>query len=209
MQLLLTTLLVAATIGSASATIITYDTTGSVFTVVGGVNQPPLTSSFTVSNGAGSSATITYLNIVPGSTFNDAAPGTNIQYGVFQTTFSGPAAPPEIPITIPAFTFILHVNETGPIAQSGLITGSSAGGTVTQNTNTVNVSYSPLTIKLGNTFFNIDPTTRFPAPSTGNGAVAITGTAVGPVPEPGTMLLLGAGLIGFGFSARKKFLNRS
>ena len=198
--------LAAATIGSANASMINFNTTGSIFTTVGG--SPNNTNTFTVSSGA-SSATVTYFNVVAaGTNFDDASPGTNIQLGVFQTTFAGP----DVNITIPAFTFVLHINETSPFVQSGNSTAaysSSSGGTISLNSSNVNLTFAPTTLTLGQTRYTVFNPTPLVSPSTGNGFSTIQGFGVSSVPEPSTMFLLGAGLIGVGFYARKKFLNRS
>ena len=201
--------LAAATIGSASASIINFNTVGSLFTTVGG--SPNNTNTFTVNSGA-SSATVTYFNVVAASTnFDDASPGSNIQLGVFQTTYLGT----DVSIVIPSFTFVLHINETSPFVQAGTstntaATSSSSGGSISLNSSNVNISFAPTTLTLGQTLYTVFNPTPLVAPTTGSGYSTIQGNGIGVgVPEPGTMFLLGAGLIGVGFSARKKFLNRS
>lgn len=201
--------LAVATIGSASASIINFNTAGSIFSVVNGNNNT--TNSFSVNSGA-SSATVTYFNVTAATgNFDDASPGSNIQLGVFQTTFTGP----DVNIIIPAFTFVLKINETSPVIQSGsttntAATSSSSGGTISMNSSSVSITFAPATLTLGKTLYTVFNPTALVAPTTGNGFATIQGNGVGVgVPEPGTMFLLGAGLIGVGFSARKKFLNRS
>ena len=206
MKLLATlAVLVAATIGSASATVIQYNTVGSAFTT------PQTGSSLVFNNGLGSAATITYTPVVGGS-FDDGGAGTNISYGFFTTSFTGTDAS----IAIPAFTFNLIVNETGPSPSTRTVAASSPGGSISQNTNNVNVSYVPTTFSLPSaaavvkTNFTIFTPTPLVPPTTNAGVATVQGFAVGSsVPEPGSLVLLGAGLIGLGFTARKKFTSRS
>lgn len=204
--------LVAATIGSASATVINYDTTGSVFTVVGGVNQAPGTIGFTTPGTISSNAAVIQYFNVPAvvTTVDDAAPGSFIQLGVFQSSYFGT----DTNIAIPAFTFVLHVNDT-TAGTTQLVTGSyGGGGTISSNSSNISVTFSPTSFTLGTTAFTVFTPTPIVAPSSNGGASSIQAFVLGvpppsSTPEPGTMLLMGAGLLGVGFSARKKFSTRS
>lgn len=196
--------LVAATIGSAGAAVITYNTTGSSFSVVGGVVQAPNTTSFTSSNGA-SSATLSFFSIPPASSVDDTN-GSILQYGIFQSTFTGP----DVNVVIPSFTFVLNVNNMTS-GTSALVTGTSIGNSISADSSNVLVTFSPTAFTLGNSNFSVFNPTPIVAPSTGGGFSTVEGFVIGgenPIPEPGTMLLLGAGLLGIGFSARKKFTGR-
>ena len=197
-------LLAAATIGSASATVITYDTTGTSFTTIGGVVQAPGVISFTRANGA-SSASVFYANITAGSSFDDLAPGTVLSFGVLGDTYNATGG--DITIVIPSFTLTLQFNTN---VGNKTIIGSSSGGTISQNSSNVFVSFVPTSFSIGSTNYTVPVVTGIPPSTSLGGQASVQGFAVSnTVPEPGTMFLLGAGLIGVGFSARKKFLNRS
>lgn len=192
--------LAAATIGSASAKLINYDTTGSTFTTIGGVLQGPGVISFSRNQGA-STATVYYNNITVGSNFDDF-PGSVLSYGVLGDTFTGA----DTNIVIPSFTLTLKYNSN---YGGQVITGSSSGGVISLNSSTVFVSFVPSSFSIGTTNYSVPVTTGIPPFTSLGGQASIQGFATSTVPEPSTMFLLGAGLIGVGFSARKKFLNRS
>ena len=196
--------LAVATIGSASAKIISYDTSGSSFTIIGGVPQGPGVISFMRANGA-SSATVYYGNITAPSSFDDTAPGTVLSFGVLGNTYNATGG--DVPIAIPSFTLTLNFNTN---FGNRVITGSSSGGVISQNSSNVFVSFVPTSFSIGTTAYTVPNTTGIPPSTSLGGQASIQGFATSTtVPEPSTMFLLGAGLIGVGFSARKKFLNRS
>jgi hypothetical protein len=204
--------LAVAICGSASATIINYNTAGSTFTTIGGAAQGPGVIAFTRSSGA-SSYTISYANIIAGSSFDDAFPGTVISYGVFQDQYTNGVAPGtpggagDVVIAVPSFTLTVLLNTSkGNISFSG----SSSGGNISQNSSNVMVTFSPAAFNIGIDAYTVNNPTGIPPSTSLGGQASIQGFASSTtVPEPGTMFLLGAGLIGVGFSARKKFLSRS
>lgn len=196
----------------ASATVINYDTTGSSFT--GTFNGTAATGTSISATSGDSTAILSYTPVAPGSTFDDANPGTNISYGFFTLSFSGL----NTPIAFPTFTFSLNVNETAPGVGSQLISAVSNNGSVSTNSSTVNVYYVPTAFTLPsalspNTAFTIVNPTQV-VPSTTNGGVSsVQGFAVGnsatATPEPATMFLMGASFLGVGALSRKKlFLYR-
>lgn len=212
MKLTATFTLLVASLGSASGSLITYNTTDSSFT--GTFNGSAVSGSSISATSGASTATLTYSPIVGGSTFNDAAPGTNISYGFFTLSFSGPAAS----IPFPVFNFSLKVNETAPGVGTQSIVAVSTAGQVSANSSNVNVFYVPTTFTLPssltpNTAYTIVNPTQIVAPTTNGGVSSIQGFAVGgpasSTPEPMSSLLMGAGLIGLGGLSRWRLFRRS
>ncbi len=201
------TALVAATISSAGASVVQYNTNGSAFS-----NTTATLSSS--SNGAN-----TVLSVTTGTasiTLSYAGPGapptadvivnspTNISYGFFDLNFSGTGT-----VNVPMFTFTVKVNDVTN-GLTGSFVGTSAPATVTSLQSTINIFDSPLTFTLGADVFNINSPTPIVAQTTLQGQSSIQGQVLSnAVPEPGTMLMMGAGLLGVAFTARKKFANRS
>ena len=191
-------------VASASASIITYDTAGSAY-VTGGTGQ-----TLTVTNGSGT-ATLTYHPpsngsgpCTPANVCSVNAP-SNISYGFFQITVSADGS-----YTIPAFTFDLLLSDDSDALPSVTITGTSSGGTITRTgpagSSNVDIIWSPTSINEGTALFTITSPTQIVDPTTLVGESSIQGT-VSPntgTPEPTTMLLMGAGLLGVGFIARRK-----
>ncbi len=179
--------LVAATIGSASATPIQYSTTGSVFQSTG-------TNVLTAGT-----VTITFNSIA--STLVNAP--TGISYGFVDVNYvSGPNQ------AVPAFQLNLVVNNITD-GVSGMFLVTSAGGSVGQGQDTIVVSFSPIPLVLGTASFTANSPLNFTASNTLAGQTSFQGGVnLSNAPEPGTMFLLGAGLIGIGISARKKFAKR-
>lgn len=200
------TALVAATIGSAGASVVQYNTNGSAFS----------STSATVSNSANGANTV--LSVSTGTataTLSYAGPGappsadvtvsspTNISYGFFDLNYTGAGT-----VNIPSFVFTVHVNDI-TTGLNGNFVGFSTAAAVTSNSSTINIFYSPLTFTLTPDIFTINSPTSIVAPTTLVGQTSIQGqVANSTVPEPGTMFLMGAGLLGVAFTARKKFANR-
>ncbi len=201
-----------ASLGSASATIITYDTIGSEFT--GTFNGSPVSGTSISATSGTSTATLTYNPITAGSNFDDATPGTNISYGTFALSYSGP----DVSVTFPQFSFSLKVNETAPGSGSQTVAAISNAGTVSLNSSNVNVFYVPTAFTLPsavppNTAFTIVNPTQIVPSTTNSGVSSIQGFALGTsatsTPEPVSAFLMGAGLLGIGMISRKKFASRA
>jgi PEP-CTERM motif len=157
-------------------------------------------------------------SITAGSANNTVATfPSNENFGEFTLTCT--AVCDGASVTIPAFVFVITIDDLtdGGI---GSFTGTSAGGPVSFNTTSgigssnVGVNWSPQQLgsgsfnatsgNFGNTFFTIQSSTPIVDPSTNNGVETISGTINSQVPEPTTLALLGAGLIGLGVIARKR-----
>jgi hypothetical protein len=124
-------------------------------------------------------------------------------------------------VNIPAFTFVITINDTTDNG-TGIFTGNSTGGPVTFSTGTgigssnVSVNWNPLQLgpassnatagDFGPTFFTIGNPTPIVDPSTNVGIQTISGTisSTSAVPEPATFGLLGAALVGLGIVVRKR-----
>ena len=186
--------LAVATIGSAGAATIQYNTTGSTFVSSG-------TSTLTVVSGTN---TLTLAFNALGNSSVTVPSG--ISYGFLDVSYSGAAG---VTITVPAFQLNLHINNVTD-GKTGIFAVTSAGGTVSAAQDTVVVSFAPIPLIVGTASFtansplNLVSDATLAGQTSFQGGVNLTG-----VPEPGTMFLLGAGLLGIGFTARKKFANRS
>ena len=198
--------LVAATIGSAGASVVQYNTNGSAFsnTSAGvGNGTSGVGTVLSVSNGT-AGITLTYngpgapptANVILGSP-------TNLSYGYFDLNYTGSGT-----VNVPSFTFTVNVNDI-TTGLSGNFAGFATPATVTANTSTINIFYTPLTFTLTPDKFVINSPTAIVAPTSLQGQASIQGSVSNTTaPEPGTMFLMGAGLIGVAFTARKKFANR-
>jgi hypothetical protein len=112
------------------------------------------------------------------------------------------------------FTFDLVVFDTTDNA-TGEFEGTSSGGTVSSNSSTIDIDWSPLSLGPGtsnaltgsfkNTQFTTTIFTGIVAPNSGTppGDTSVQGT-VSSAPEPATFGLIGCGLLGFGLLRRKK-----
>jgi len=195
MKLLATlAVLAVATIGSAGAATIQYNTTGSTFMSTG-------TNVLTVVSGT-NTLTLTF-NPLGNSTVTVPS---GISYGVLAVSFSGSSS---ASITVPAFQLNLKVNNVTDSA-SGTFAVTSSGGTVSSAQDTVVVSFAPIPLNVGTASFTANSPLNLVSDTTLAGQTSFQGGVnFSNAPEPGTMFLLGAGLLGVGFTARKKFANRS
>ena len=203
--------MLVGSLAHASASIISYNTLGSTFT---GTFNGTVAGGASISAHSGSStATLTYSPVVAGSTFDDFAPGTNISYGFFTLSFTGP----NVLISFPTFNFSLVVTETAPGKGNQTIAAASSIGQVSANSSNVNVFYIPTTFVLPsslapNTAYTIVNPTQIVAATTNGGVSSIQGFAVGTpattTPEPASIVSMCVGLIGFYSFLRRRVHSR-
>jgi hypothetical protein len=169
-------------------------------------------SGLTVNSTSGVAATITFI---PNTTSGAGVP-SNVNFGDFLLTCGGCTTGSTI---FGAFTFDLVISDTTDGA-TGMFVGTSIGGTVTGTSSTVQVNWqSPLTIgpgttgvltgNFGNTHFDmVSPITLIVAPNSGSpaGDSTVNGQVGSVTPEPATLGLIGAALIGLGLVRRKKYM---
>lgn len=199
---------------TASATQITYNTNTSGTEFISSSGGTISDGGLELSDSTGDTATLIYEANV-GSI---SGTPSNIDFGNFVlacaacTTNSGG--------TFGAFTFDIIVDDTTDGAKGEFI-GTSAGGNFTSNTSTITIDWSTLaqpptqlgpgtfnelTGNFGPTYFTIDASTPIVAPN--SGIVAGESTVQGSVsstPEPPTLGLIGASLLGLGLIRRRSF----
>jgi hypothetical protein len=195
----------------ATAGTITYSTN-----VTGTEFVSPI-SGLTLNNSSGLSASLTFqpdINIATGVP-------SNINFGIF-TLLCTPCLTDHADSAIfTAFTFDLVITDENDGA-TGEFVGSSTGGAVAFNSSTLIIDWLPAQIgpgashaligNFGTTAFEVNSTSRIVAPNSGanigqttvQGGVDTVSGGITSVPEPGTISLIGAGLMGLGILLRRK-----
>ena len=123
--------LMAATIGTANASVLQYNTSGSNFTGAGFTTGSG-TGTVTIVSGS-DTATLSYNGPGPGPGTVSVNTPTNVSYGFIQLAFSGNTSDS---ISIPAFTFTLVINDITDSATASF-TGTAAPSTIAANSSTL------------------------------------------------------------------------
>jgi hypothetical protein len=178
---------------AARADTVSFGTTGSV---VCASCTGSGTNSVTFGSG-GNLLTLTFTGVPPGTTV-DASPSTFTSFGQIQTSVSGTGA-----AIAAGTTFTLTINQTLPGIGTGDFSATLAG-VISQNSSTGMVTFTVTSVTVGGAKYDVlsNPLVLVP-PSTNNGVSTIQGQVTS-VPEPASLLLLGAGLIAVAGVVRRK-----
>jgi len=99
--------------------------------------------------------------------------------------------------------FTLTIWQTVPAGGSGT-SSTSISGVVTGNSNTVTVTFSPTTLFIGTDIYTVNASQLLVAPNSNVAGVTTLQGTVTSTPEPASLGMLGASLIGLGIAFRRR-----
>jgi hypothetical protein len=102
-------------------------------------------------------------------------------------------------------SFTLTISQTIPSSGSST-TSASISGNVASTSNGIILSFTPTTFSIGEVVYNLQSSQYFlVAPNTNNGVTTLQANVV--APEPASLGLIGASLVGLGLAFRKRLAN--
>jgi len=128
---------------------------------------------------------------------------TTISLGQFQITSTSPTG--DVFPSSGTDSFTLTVTQDLPSAGTATTSVASISGTISESSSNIIVTFAPASFNIGLVSYLLTPATySLPAPNTGNPLGTVSVQAYAAIPEPASLGLIGAGLLGLGVLVRRR-----